>query len=1323
MSGDDDSWSTSLSLVTDEEQGGYHLRNQVSSGRIIVTDRPHTTHAIKWSLHAVLHGWLSAGSDTPASLIMMEVQVSGGGIRGVQFQMRFEACEPDEPDPEVVDIMPSEAWRLPQGSGLMGSSRHDVSDALQIIGLIQRSGKRHGLPDIASWQTNGDTVLRFLKPAVLLRRRGAGAFRASCKVKMHARHGFQTRFLSGNTATDGAILFNPSISSSDDWSAALENLQDFMNDIKKAGETSAAALMKMGDKSRRCLVALYTPTQQLYYVSSLEDKLLRGTNKWILEDKVFKPWLSPEDSRRALWIHGRAGVGKSMLATFLVKHLRQLASISEANPTSLLAYYFFVPGATQGIMAARVLRSLLHQLILQQPDMIKHLTQLYSQQDVGDRLFSDPSLLRDIVGQITADPAIKAVYLVVDGLEQCDAGLLDILQSLGSSPNSPDNSPRHKDKWILSSRNELAVELALSKFPAINLNLRSARDIEVYMQTGVQQLGLDPVSERLVLELLIDRAAGSFVWVKFALEVVKRYPGADMAILEKHVPRGLVAMLDQTLDDLLCSPLENSPEIITAVLPLLDISFEPLPVEVVRLLSESIERLKISQKDLGARLERALSPMVRLSSDTIQLSHASVKDYLANPACQKKLNRGPLSDLHKTVSIRCFQYICRAFADPVGADILEYPALFWMEHGRRSSQTVGDLVILLKDSSFLTEISGIRKRWFATYWKRRHGAAELEPTNFTMLHVAAEAGYAQLTEAMLSITNKADVNAVDGAENTPLHVAVRYGHCDVAQVLFERGANMHLQTGDKKSLLELAISNERKAMVQLLLEKGADFMTDLMSKARPDIKQLLVEHVQLTRKPRDDCKVVDHSFWGKVVDIGSSGAWYSKSVPVDRILASDSSFDELMADGRPDNISTAERAARWIHIPENNMEWIEILMDKVLDSPEAVANLLRSDLWKGRIRNADKATYARCLRPTKLERLTYLGAAQPASSESTNKRIMLVMPYLHWGTNFERLKLKKLVHLVNNGDNSQPGEPSLHTERYYGLLKGYLNRDHALHCRRTLDQFYYFNLDEKDMEKRDKSQTMSNYFLSHPENKKSDSAPKNSEDTSDFPILMVDQLWLWVVGDGTIISCFSHMWDKESRCDPYGMTNVAAAVERRFLTRQWPVTFGNGLVLAEMIVDECSGVLFDIAKYRSKWLQVREIYETAIGDVGNGESALFNGFTSAMKEAKKSDASTSGKERYSIASEISLLADIKDIRDELNIIQTIFQTQKGLLEEANLFKNLQGIIDGRTRDIQGIDKHASKIQEDVSKKAPSPISIEVDEVVIDIRADPTHSKP
>jgi hypothetical protein len=118
------------------------------------------------------------------------------------------------------------------------------------------------------------------------------------------------------------------------------------------------------------------------------------------------------------------------------------------------------------------------------------------------------------------------------------------------------------------------------------------------------------------------------------------------------------------------------------------------------------------------------------------------------------------------------------------------------------------------------------------------------------------------------------------------------------------------------------------------------------------------------------------------------------------------------------------------------------------------------------------------------------------------------MPYLHWGMNQERVMLKNTLQLgrSQDHDNSLTDATLLvysDGHRYHELLKRYLHQHHPLHVRRTLDQFYYFSLEAREMDARDKSQTFSDYFR----NKHS----ANTHGETNFPILMVDQLWLWVL--------------------------------------------------------------------------------------------------------------------------------------------------------------------------------------------------------------------
>ena len=66
------------------------------------------------------------------------------------------------------------------------------------------------------------------------------------------------------------------------------------------------------------------------------------------------------------------------------------------------------------------------------------------------------------------------------------------------------------------------------------------------------------------------------------------------------------------------------------------------------------------------------------------------------------------------------------------------------------------------------------------------------------------------------------------------------------------------------------------------------------------------------------------------------------------------------------------------------------------------------------------------------------------------------------------------------------------------LIRAYLNHDQPLHIRRTLDQFYYYMLE--DTARRDKVQVVDRWA-------------RRELNDQDPKVLMVDQLWLWIIND------------------------------------------------------------------------------------------------------------------------------------------------------------------------------------------------------------------
>ena len=89
------------------------------------------------------------------------------------------------------------------------------------------------------------------------------------------------------------------------------------------------------------------------------------------------------------------------------------------------------------------------------------------------------------------------------------------------------------------------------------------------------------------------------------------------------------------------------------------------------------------------------------------------------------------------------------------------------------------------------------------------------------------------------------------------------------------------------------------------------------------------------------------------------------------------------------------------------------------------------------------------------------------------------------------------------------------------LLRENLHRDPPLHIRRTLDQYYFLTLD--DTSARDRDQVVYR-----------ETRAGRSFHSRNTRVVMVDQLWLWILDDHTIITSFPRRWGR-NKPDPSGV--------------------------------------------------------------------------------------------------------------------------------------------------------------------------------------------
>ncbi|KAK8102512.1 hypothetical protein PG984_015658 [Apiospora sp. TS-2023a] len=171
------------------------------------------------------------------------------------------------------------------------------------------------------------------------------------------------------------------------------------------------------------------------------------------------------------------------------------------------------------------------------------------------------------------------------------------------------------------------------------------------------------------------------------------------------------------------------------------------------------------------------------------------------------------------------------------------------------------------------------------------------------------------------------------------------------------------------------------------------------------------------------------------------------------------------------------------------------------------------------------------------------------------------------------------------------------------LLRDFVKADPPLHIRRTLDQYYFVTLD--DTSQRDKDQVVYRGTLD-----------KKRETKSQSRVVMVDQLWLWILDDTLII------------------------------------------------IDQCSRVFFDRTKPLDQRPEVMDIFASAIAHVDQMTAVAYDTFWRNTKLYNKNMLpKTVGTKYLDINPEGALLKEAQDIAEELKMMKRIYNEQLKVVKD------------------------------------------------------------
>ncbi|KAK4508717.1 hypothetical protein PRZ48_002456 [Zasmidium cellare] len=378
--------------------------------------------------------------------------------------------------------------------------------------------------------------------------------------------------------------------------------------------------------------------------------------------------------------------------------------------------------------------------------------------------------------------------------------------------------------------------------------------------------------------------------------------------------------------------------------------------------------------------------------------------------------------------------------------------------------------------------------------------------------------------------------------------------------------------------------------------------------------------------------------------------------------------------------------------------------------------------------NGSQPKIPRTPRKTMARKDSTTGNTAATTEKSRSSNIFLFLPYLHFETDRRR---REMQNVLENPDCLQNLDLSTRADEI--LFRAHLARTNSfLHVRRTLDQFFYHNIDTRT---RDCDQVVFRFQQKH--HKDPEYEPK---------IFMVDQLWMWILGKDLVVTSFPQRW-RQPRNDPLNV--LEGIIEDINSKTRDPVQ--NVYELATTIAGRCFGT-FDRHRKGDDDFQFLDMFEASIGAAMDGEATLFQEFSQASRQASewlqnhqrgnKLSRNLQAEEKarqhalkhstpdsddpdaepqfvdklLDVGAETDLLAEIKDIRDELDIIRMVLSHQDHLLPELReaiksvyrlershahlrkidkVFDEQEKTISNPLKDINRMDLQAGRIYEGI----------------------------
>ncbi|KAL5085108.1 hypothetical protein Trisim1_010896 [Trichoderma cf. simile WF8] len=589
------------------------------------------------------------------------------------------------------------------------------------------------------------------------------------------------------------------------WFTIGENVSSLERAVKDAHE----------QKDRIDLLRWLCDIDHTELYNSARGKHKGGTGEWLLDrSEAFKAWEESMVSKSFLWLHGKAGSGKSILSSSVIKRLQDR---HKGNSMSVLAYFYFSFSDVQKQKVDGMLSSLIRQISAHRPYIPQSVQSLGEYKNNGGRPDTE-TLIEALIASIQG---FSAVYIITDALDECptlNGERKRLLNSLCDILNAAPDSLH----MLCTSRKENDIDKAIRPLlcdpwgAEIDLSVQRKvldDDIGKYIDSILADTEYDTWPTDIKEEsrhALIDKADGMFQYVRCQFENLQNLSSEDAV---RRALGDLPSGLDSTYDRMLLS---------------IDANFRPQVIASLKWLAFSIGLLNLDQLAeifmLPSISDDGFDSMSRLFSSIdvlkyfpglvvtggspingasyVRLAHFSIKEYLTSDRILQSCSSVfafTEADAHIHIGRLCLAYHLHISSTIRASNVHEHYEVY--HKGNLAEYARGNWakhVELIPQASWPAEIS-------------RDAALSLSICSNGLYHMTS--GDLELPEAI----------------RRPHLYTIRSGFRQLTEMVISRsvGVGKYLTQWDVDEGLLWATFDRRKNIMKLLLDKGAQMLNFL----------------------------------------------------------------------------------------------------------------------------------------------------------------------------------------------------------------------------------------------------------------------------------------------------------------------------------------------------------------------------------------------------------------------------------------------------------------------------------------------------------------